>query len=523
MTSGEQKEQVKEAVDIVEIVSHYTQLSPSGHRLKGLSPFTNEKTPSFFVDPEQGIFYCFSSQKGGDVFTFVQEIEGVTFREALTTLAERVGISLTEHGGTKPSHAPLYEVLENATKHYKTALTEKERTYLTGRGISEQSIDVWDIGYAPDTWHTLCSTDMEKKESHLAAGLCAQKGASLYDRFRGRVIFPFRDVQGRVIGFSGRDVTGTSEAKYINSPETSIFFKSKFLFGLDKAKPAIRKNNVAMLMEGPVDTILAHQIGYGIAVSTSGTAVTATHLQLLAKLTGRLIIAFDGDAAGARATIKVIEQAFAQGIHCKVAVLPEGNDPADLIAKEVRAFKRAVVTALPAVKFLLHYVHRKYGEEGEDRLRGVRDIIFPTLLKLNDPLMQEYALEEIAQDCSVSKEAVQLAFSRVGKREPDLQPPRRVVQKITEDRVEQWATLYATAQAFLSSHEKEGDTTLSEKEEFIKKYVTLPEIPREVAKIRYEERGTSLAVQLQIAGLERDDMLNRLVPEMKKREQLRKQ
>ena len=228
------KQAIKDASDIVEVVSQYTALKPAGKRMKGLSPFTNEKTPSFFVDPDAGVFYCFSSQKGGDVFSFVQEMEGVEFKEALKILAERAGIDVS--AGTGKSYAALYHTLDTAAALYRRSLSAEVKQYLSSRGISDTSVDEWGIGYAPDDWHTVCTKGMTGMAAYIQTGMCIEKDSRVYDRFRKRIIFPFYDTQKRIIGFSGREYGESTGAKYINSPESPLFHKSSFLYGLHIAK-----------------------------------------------------------------------------------------------------------------------------------------------------------------------------------------------------------------------------------------------------------------------------------------------
>ena len=405
---GNQVQEIKEAVNIVDLVSQYTTLTPAGKRMKGLSPFTNEKTPSFFVDPDDGVYYCFSSQKGGDIFTFVQETEGVDFKEALKILAERAGIELSSGQSevVKQDNKRLHHLLEVAADTYKRNCTGEIIKYLHARGITDESIRAWGIGYAPNAWNTLCTKKISGIDEHVTAGLCVQKEKSVYDRFRNRIQFPFHDSQGRVIGFSGRIYGDGEGAKYINSPESPIFHKSTFLYGLHKAKPHIRKHNVAILTEGPIDAIMVHQAGYPMTVATSGTAVTEEHLKTLQRISNRLLIILDGDAAGKRAALRVIEMTFILGIDSKIVVLPEGKDPADIVQEDVSQFKEAVRAALSAAKFLVRYVGDVYGDESGDRLRGVREVALPIIAASKDLLVREHAIQEIASFCNIDVDKI---------------------------------------------------------------------------------------------------------------------
>ena len=407
MAQDNTKQAIKDAVDIAEYVSQYTSLVPAGNRMKGLSPFTNEKTPSFFVNPQEGFYYCFSSQKGGDIFSFVQEIEGVDFKHALRIVAEYAGIDLAPYSAAaKDERTPLYHALEAAHTVYRKHLSAEARKYLYSRGITDASIDRWEIGFAPEGWNTVCTAGMTNEREYIAAGLCIKKDSSLYDRFRDRILFPFHDSRGRMIGYSGRAFTDDSGAKYINSSESPLFKKSEFLYGMHLAKSIIRKNNVAMLVEGPVDAIMAHQAGYDFTVATSGTAVTAQHLRQIKRLTNRLIITLDSDNAGIRAALRALTLCLSVGMDAKVVLLPGGADPAETIRKNPDIFRECFKNARPAFEYLFAYIRKEYGDKKEDIIRGVREKIIPVLLTVRDPLIRDSAIRDTAEFCSLSSDAV---------------------------------------------------------------------------------------------------------------------
>ena len=530
---GTQVQEIKDAIDIVDLVSQYTTLAPAGKRMKGLSPFTNEKTPSFFVDPDEGVYYCFSSQKGGDVFTFVQETEGVDFKEALKILAERAGISLVSaRSGVRDDTAVLYHLLESAAGVYQKNITGAVRTYLLSRGISEQFIQEWGIGYAPDTWHTLCTKGMSHLDEQVKVGMCVRGEKSVYDRFRNRVQFPFYDERGRVIGFSGRMFGDGEGAKYINSPESPLFNKSTFLYGLHKAKPHIRKHNVALLTEGPIDAIMVHQAGYPMAVATSGTAVTEKHLQILQRLSNRLLIVFDGDAAGNRAALRVIEMAFKLSIDSKVVVLPAGSDPADVICNDVRVFKTAVKEALSATAFLTHYVSGVYGADGEDCIRGVKEVVLPIIAVSKDSLMQEYAVQEVASFCGLPVDAVRGSLAQIrgslSVREDATSKRRAVVSVASADgdpdtRVQCLITIAAHALAFLEDCNVTPDVQcVGLFQEAQQGFGFSGVVDKKVAVVRYEECFPGTQARIQGAQDDLRRTTNRLSLELKRRAALRK-
>ena len=530
---GSQVQEIKEATDIVDLVSQYTALTPAGKRMKGLSPFTNEKTPSFFVDPDAGVYYCFSSQKGGDVFTFVQETEGVDFREALKMLADRAGIDLRSGSGQSGNvqvYERLYHVLESVANVYQRNLNREVLQYLYSRGISKEFVASWGIGYAPDAWNTVCTKQMSGLDDHIKAGMCVRKESSVYDRFRNRVQFPFYDERGRVVGFSGRIYGSGEGAKYINSPESPLFHKSSFLYGLHKAKPHIRKHNVAMLTEGPVDAIMMHQAGYPMTVATSGTAVTKEHLAKLKRLSNRLLVVPDGDAAGMRAALRVVEMAFGLGMDSKVVVLPDGDDPADVIKSDISLFKKRVKEAFSATRFLTHYVACEYGEAGEDRVRGVREVVMPVIGGIQDPLVREYAVRDVADFCGLSVETIQESLTQTlvtaGGQET-FPAPRRVVASIEkkgvpDEKVRDLLRVFALSLTFLQS--VGTDLTPKGKELFlqVQSEGPLPEIDKNVATLRYEELFADEKDRVRVAQAEADHTLDLLCSEIRKRSALKK-
>ena len=527
---------IKDAIDIVDIVGQYTTLTPAGKRMKGLSPFTNEKTPSFFVDPDEGVYYCFSSQKGGDVFSFVQDAEGVDFREALQMLAERAGIDLTNQPSSQSAkNTPLYHLLESVAAVYQKNLTPEVLQYLAGRGMSEQSIAAWGVGYAPDDWNTLCTKQMPNRAEYITAGMCIEnkEKQSVYDRFRNRVQFPFYDEQGRVIGFSGRVYGDGDGAKYINSPESPLFNKSSFLYGLHLAKPHIRKHNVAMLTEGPIDAIMVHQAGYPMAVATSGTAVTETHLQTLQRLSNRLLIVFDSDPAGQRAALRVIEMTYALGMDSKVVVLPEGSDPADVIAEDVEQFKTAVREAVPATVCMTQYVAQHYGDSGEDRIRGVKEVVLPIVATHTDPMIREHAIKEVAAFCDLSVATIQESLGQVQgsptvrDAEPALRRKKDVVrvQDRADTQKEQVAVLLtnaAMAVRFIKINNwslTESNTQLLDE---VQKIKPLPEVDEKVVQMRYEEVFDTSEMREQGVQDELATTLKHLLPAFKKQDEQEK-
>jgi DNA primase len=339
-------ERVKEGADIVEVVSAYTDLRRSGTRFTGLCPFHDERTPSFSVDPAGKLYYCFGCEAGGDVFRFVQEKEGLEFSEAVESLAERYGVELERESEdpraeeARRRRARLWELLERTAKFYERYLweapkAEKARAYLAGRGLGEEVLRRFGAGMAPSAWgQVLTASQREgfKVEELLAAGLI-QRGrqGGHYDRFRSRITFPIRDQRGRVLGFGARALSRDSKPKYLNSPEGELYRKSHTLYGIDRARGPIAKARRAIVVEGYTDVLALHQAGVEEAVAIMGTAITPEQLSMLAGLTDSVVLALDADRAGADAMIRAQRVAGGRGLELRVAAMPEGEDPADML------------------------------------------------------------------------------------------------------------------------------------------------------------------------------------------------
>lgn len=428
-------QKIKDRLNIVDVVSAYVELHKAGKNYKGKSPFTNEKTPSFYVSPDRGMYYCFSSSQGGDVFTFVQVMEGVDFKGALKILAEKAGVEVVPEDPQKRTQRDqLYNVLEEATKFFEKKLLEKPDAleYLRKRGVVGETRAKWRIGYAPGPpdggWRELKSHLEEKKftkDELIRAGLIKghDTGKEPYDVFRDRIMFPIFDPSGRVVAYSGRILHPDSDApKYVNSPETELFVKSDILYGYDRAKEGMRKLNFSLIVEGQFDVVLAHQAGYTNTVAVSGTALTLHHVELLQRLSNRVVLALDDDRAGVSAVKRAADLMLARGMDVKVAKLKEGQDPADMIRDDVDTFREAVKKAEPVIEFLLKSI-KKEGQDTRTFKLLVREEVLPYVAKIPNAIDREHFAGLIAEHIDTTKEAIQIEVQKLLETKKDTKQP----------------------------------------------------------------------------------------------------
>ncbi|MBO8156058.1 MAG: DNA primase [Bacillaceae bacterium] len=415
-------EELRASNDIVEVVGEYVQLKKQGRNYFGLCPFHNENTPSFSVSPEKQIFHCFGCGKGGNVLTFVMEIEGISFKEAVARLAEKSGKSLPESFKTEhvsPANQEARNILEAhqlLTKLYHHLLKHTKEgkdayQYLIKRGITDETIDAFQIGYAPDS-KTFVASFLEKKGFHLQtmvkAGLLSVTGENSYiDRFRGRVIFPIRNHQGKTVAFGGRTLTD-QQPKYINSPETDIFHKGKMFFNFDLARPHIRKKSEAVLVEGAVDVIASYQAGVQNVIATLGTALTDVQAQLLRRYVDTVIICYDADQAGLEATIKAASQLKKVGCYVKIAQMKDGMDPDEYIQTYgSESFHQHVIQAnISYMSFYLKYLRREFNLQLEtDRIRYIEKAL-DYISAVDKPVEREHYLKDLADEFELSRETL---------------------------------------------------------------------------------------------------------------------
>lgn len=416
------KELVREKLPIEDVISSYITLVPVGKNYKACCPFHHEKTPSFQINSEKQFYYCFGCKRGGDVFSFIQEIEHVDFREALKLLAEKAGVDIHqshELSAELKQKKILLEIHEYATRFYQLLLSQQPKVieYLHGRGITTETIKTWRIGYAPGGFQQLITVLREKKFSDadiIASGLAGKGDRGLYDRFRGRIMFPVTDAQGKVIAFSGRIMPETQEAsrdtgKYINSPETIIYHKSSALFGFFHAKKSTAEKKSVILVEGQFDAILLHQGGYQNTVALSGTACTPLHIEQLRRFANELIIATDSDRAGIQSAYKIAELGYQFDCDVSVIALPEGKDPADIILQDPEEWKKFLEVKKDYITF---HGDSTANQSLRDRLGAVETNLFPILARGQNHVRRDAQLQIIADTLHVSTESIRKEFQK---------------------------------------------------------------------------------------------------------------
>ena len=423
---------VKEKLSIVDVVSPYVKLTKAGRYWRGLSPFNKEKTPSFYVNPERNSYYCFSSSQGGDAFTFIEKMEGVDFKGALKILAEKAGVPLVYEKSpvNKDKQNKLYEALAQAEAFFASGLDEKGAAYqyALSRGLTPENIKAWNLGLAPESWRALLE-DLSSKGFTVpelaAAGLVKEadeKKGTFYDRFRNRLMFPIKDSAGRTVAFTGRAL-GDDEAKYLNSPETELFKKSTVLFGMDRAKDAIRTRGFALLVEGQFDLLLAHQAGFQNTVALSGTALSSSHLSFIKRYSDNLMLALDGDRAGLAASARTAALALSTGMKVKAVRLPKGQDPADLIKENAKEFAGKVASAEPIVEFFLSALASSETDPHKLLLACER-VVVPLIAAMKSPMEQEHFIGKTARALNLTPDAVRLSVKSAARALPKDEIPQ---------------------------------------------------------------------------------------------------
>jgi DNA primase len=412
-------DEIRDRTDIVAVISDHVVLKKTGKNFKGLCPFHSEKSPSFSVSPDKRIYHCFGCGVGGNVFKFLMEIQSISFPEVLKLLAERAGIPLPRNSSdhsTDPGHKEresLRKLNEAATRYFQSLLKNPEgglsaRNYLTSRHFDAETLERYRIGWAAPTWKGLLTHVQQKssvtQEQLLKSGLIIKKedSSTVYDRFRGRVIFPIKDLHSNIIGFGGRSINEEDQPKYLNSPETLLYQKSETLFGMDQAKQAIRKENQVILVEGYFDQMRAVQHGIEYVVATCGTALTAKQASMLRNHAETAILIFDSDSAGRSAAEKGFDILLEHGLNVKIVVLPEGQDPDSFIQEQgAESFLEKIRNAKPFMEsYIDALVRESPGQTPADKVKMANQIL-PLLVKIKNTVERSAWLEKFTSKTNI--------------------------------------------------------------------------------------------------------------------------
>jgi DNA primase len=437
-------QQIKDKLSILDVVSPYVKLTKAGRLYRGLTPFGKEKSPSFYVNPERGSYYCFSTSQGGDHFSFIEVMEGLDFRGALKFLADKAGVQIVARApgadvaGDRKDR--LREMVQAAETFFKEQLTKDSAAYAyaIARGVTPETIEKFTMGFAPAGWRSLLEA-LEAKgytaKELVAAGLIKEadgKPGTWYDRFRNRLMFPIRDASGRTVAFTGRALPaadGTIDpAKYLNSPETDLFKKSDVLFGMDLAKEAIRTRGFAILVEGQFDVVLLHQAGFTNTIALSGTALSTTHLSYIKRYAENLMLCLDADRAGLAASAKTARAALMNGMRVKAIRMPQGKDPADVVSEDPKVFTVLLQNAQSIIEFFLGVLSDLETDDLR-RLRAVEGVVLPLVVSVRSPLERNRFVDIIARAISSTSEAVRQSLPR-----PEIQPHEAVDTQGNESR-----------------------------------------------------------------------------------------
>jgi DNA primase len=441
-------EEVKARLSIEDVIAEYVQLKRAGRNWRGLSPFSNEKTPSFMVSPEKQIWHDFSSGKGGNMFSFIMEVEGLEFKGALELLARKAGIDIEQYRAAPRQDGPnkerLYELLELATKFYQAQFSKNKMALeyvLQQRQFSKETALEWRLGYSPNNGSALVDYAKSKgfNEPEIQqAGLSAKSyRGGIQDMFRGRLMIPLQDPQGRLIGFTARQLDDDPNApKYINTPQTVLYDKSRHIYGLHLAKESIRKSKFVVITEGNLDVIASHQAGVRQVVATAGTALTEPHLKALSRFTGDIRLSFDADKAGVAATERALPIASRVKVSLSVIDIPSGKDPDDLIKQDPKLWETAITKHQYALDWLMARYAKLLDIDSAQGKREFSDVLLPVVRGLSDDVERDHYLNAIAKMIGVSKDALDQKFK---KTEGSSQPTRRRIIKATPEKLNKTA------------------------------------------------------------------------------------
>lgn len=460
--------EIKSRIDIVELISGYLKLTKAGANYKALCPFHHEKTPSFIVSPAKQIWHCFGScSEGGDIFKFVMKIEGLGFPDALRLLADKAGVVLKkENRQLRTQRAKLYEFYERAASYYQRCLevAKEPLKYLKQRGLTKKTIKEFRLGYAP------------------------QKTKAL-SQFKNRIIFPIGDLNGRVIGFTARVLDNTLP-KYINSPDSLIYKKSLILFGLDKAKEAIRKKNLCILVEGNMDVIMSHQAGVKNTIASSGSALSVDQLKIIKRYTNNLALAFDSDSAGDKATKRTINLAIEQEMGVKIIVLKD-KDPADLIKKNRSGWLKAIKKAKPIMRYYFDDTFGKYNPKKLEHKKEIAKILLPIIGRIPNKIEQAHWIQKLSQKLNVDEKILLEQSSQLEAQSLKPQPKTQNLPKSRLDKLRERLLALKKGELLIDDPKKEIE--ICQKEiKIIKLKEKLKSIAQKIKKAEQNKKQTLL-------------------------------
>lgn len=436
MSKKDLLQEIKERVDIVDLIGEYITLKKAGQNYKGLCPFHSEKTPSFTVNPSKQIFYCFGCHRGGDQITFIMDYENLSFKEAVTLLCERAGINPEVfHGRSSNYKGIYYEINKEATRFYNNQLlnSKKALDYFKTRGLSDETIEGYELGYSSPEKDLLFRHLLKqgfKEEDIYKTGLVNFGNGKPFDFFRDRIMFPIFDSNSKCIAFGGRRLSEIKTIpKYINSPETAVFKKGESVFGINKAKNAITQKGYSVVVEGYMDVLMCHQFGFTNVVAPLGTALTEGHLKKLKKYSEKLLLVFDGDNAGIEAVKRALAIAFSQAMNTKIALLPNAEDPDSILRKRGGvALAECLSKAITPVAFYF----RLYGKNNLDCVRRLLHLVQST----QDRLLREDTLREISERSGINELILRQELDTIEKTKNRKKPMSRETTKLSVQEVD---------------------------------------------------------------------------------------
>lgn len=443
---NDQVEQIKSKIDIVEVIGERVVLKKAGRHFKGLCPFHSEKSPSFIVSPERQSFKCFGCQEGGDVISFLQKYDGMSFLEALEILAKRVGITLESYRPTSQDayKKKLLEIMSLASEYYHFLLTkhksgEEALAYLKSRRITSEAISQFNLGYGPNQWRSVSEFLINKKkyapEDLESAGLIIRNESGFYDRFRGRVMFPLKDHKGVVVGFSGRTLLkDEKEAKYINSPETMLYSKSKMLYGLWENREYIRKDDAIVLTEGELDVIPSWQAGVKNVVAIKGSAFTSEQAQLIARFTKNIVMSLDADNAGQEAIKRAVNIAENMDLSIRVVQITGGKDPGDVASENPSGWREMVKKSVLYWDFLIESAFSLNDATTGEGAKAISVAVVPALAQITNSVMRAHYVSDLGKKLGIPEESIYSEIERTNKKK-ELNILKQTVSNIENGKV----------------------------------------------------------------------------------------